>query len=767
MTFKRTSSFSRKKLETSSPSAQEGEALSSSSLTHDSLKDGPLSNPSNHLAPKASSSSSVPMPHSSVLDPQAIKQLPPAQAHHPKASRFFRMSVADHASSVPSSDYASQEVNWKVWGVDVSQASPLDHFDQANCPKCKHNALLVDTTQDSDNHGLFLCLFCQFTGHARQTPKTFRGSFVSAWQQYLFSSTHSVKDWVQEHLSKEKQESVQGLDLYVGFAFTPTHQAHVEDTLSLCLHAPCLDDKEKLRDAYIYHPLHQWFRYDLPAYPLNWHHTEKHGKAILTQDVFDLGSLLHANISNVSCLPPDLDTTLTQSNAWKVLEFMEEGLSDASEIVFLFPQGQNLLEEELARRMGKERCFRVRWDTPSLEYTTQESLESLENVESLPSDQVTEDNPYTLDALPEDLTPEEMVAPPSTEMKEVTSVQQALDVYGLSFVETMIEVATPFPVSGIHELADLDDRFEELYTTGLTPGAETGWPSMDIHYTVKTGQWTLVTGIPGHGKSSWLDALLVNLATLHGWRFGLFSPENQPMERHFASLMEKKIRKPFSKGPTPRISNEEKNQCKRWLNDKFKIILPDEDDGLWTLDAVLNLAKTLVYRYGIRGLVIDPWNELDHARSSHISETTYISECLTKVRRFARLYDIHVWIIAHPTKLEKKSDGKYPVATPYDVSGGAHWRNKADNAISVYRNVDEPDFDVSDIYVQKIRFKEVGSLGVTSLRSDVASGAYIDDIDQSKREYSLRSGTYAPSSSLRLPSPRQYSKQKIAVTHEF
>jgi twinkle protein len=110
--------------------------------------------------------------------------------------------------------------------------------------------------------------------------------------------------------------------------------------------------------------------------------------------------------------------------------------------------------------------------------------------------------------------------------------------------------------------------------------------------------------------------------------------------------------------------------------------------------------------------VIDPWNEVEHLFNG-LSETQYISQELTKIRRFARLNGIHIWIVAHPTKLQKNSQGKYDPPTMYDISGGAHWRNKADNGICVYR-----DFETNqtEIIVQKIRFKEIGKLGSAKLK---------------------------------------------------
>lgn len=55
------------------------------------------------------------------------------------------------------------------------------------------------------------------------------------------------------------------------------------------------------------------------------------------------------------------------------------------------------------------------------------------------------------------------------------------------------------------------------------------------------------------------------------------------------------------------------------------------------MDWVLDRARAAVMRHGIRGLVIDPYNELDHRRPGTQSETEYISQMLTKVKRFAQV----------------------------------------------------------------------------------------------------------------------------------
>ena len=272
---------------------------------------------------------------------------------------------------------------------------------------------------------------------------------------------------------------------------------------------------------------------------------------------------------------------------------------------------------------------------------------------------------------------------------------------------------------------DLD--IETLFERGLQPGLDTGWSSLNRHYSIsqESGELHVLTGIPGHGKSEFLDALMINLAKDEGWNIGLFSPENFPLEYHASKLMEKYVGKPFSDGFKTRMTREESETAKEWLNDHFSFLMPDEND--LTISAILELAKTLVYRRGMRSLVIDPWNEVDHSRPNGMTETEYISQSLTKIRRFARTYNCHVFVVAHPFKMVKLDGKNYPCPTPYDISGSAHWRNKADNCLAVWRDVspENQTFEI-EIHVQKIRKKHIGKLGMVKLEYEYSTGRYQD-----------------------------------------
>lgn len=297
----------------------------------------------------------------------------------------------------------------------------------------------------------------------------------------------------------------------------------------------------------------------------------------------------------------------------------------------------------------------------------------------------------------------------------------ALLKHGKEYLINAIESAKPAPIEGIFYIEDVFDDLIELYQKGEVGGLCAGWPNLDPLYSVRAGDFTVVTGIPSHGKSEWLDDLMVRLAKRHGQRYVICSPENQPLQLHIKKIAEKWTGRPFFEYQNDRMTIPELITACDEMRNHFSFLLPEEP----TIDCILSLARSEVYRNGINGLVIDPWNELEHSRPPSQSETEYISDSLRKMRKFARNNNIHLWIVAHPTKMQKKRGPnneileEYAVPTPYDIAGAAHWRNKADNCITVYRNRED-----TDVHVQKIRIKEVGKIGVAKFKYRVGTGQY-------------------------------------------
>lgn len=261
----------------------------------------------------------------------------------------------------------------------------------------------------------------------------------------------------------------------------------------------------------------------------------------------------------------------------------------------------------------------------------------------------------------------------------------------------------------------------ELYEKGYKRGVSTGWRSMDEYYTVRPGEFTVITGIPGHGKSSWLDNLMVNISRSHGWKWAVFSAENYPVSRHIAGLAEIYSGRPFGPGPTTRMTRSELDISVRWLSQYFRFIRPKEDR--YSLDRIVKIATEI---QDLSALVIDPWNEMDNSRPREMREDEFISVSLTKLRWLARTSGIHVFVVAHPAKYMRQQGQPKPVITLNEIKGASEWYAKADNGISVWR--DEMDTSgATDVHIQKIRFREVGRAGAAvRLYYDRVTGIFTD-----------------------------------------
>ena len=299
---------------------------------------------------------------------------------------------------------------------------------------------------------------------------------------------------------------------------------------------------------------------------------------------------------------------------------------------------------------------------------------------------------------------------------------------GADVLREVIEAAEPYPIRGLHAPDEYREGVLALYRIGRQRALSTGWRCVDQFMTIREGELSVVTGIPGAGKSEFIDALIVNLAESADWRFAICSFENPP-EEHLSKLAEKRARMPFWEGRTPHMGEGDLAKALDWIDERFVFIRTGDDDAP-TLDWILEQARSAVLRYGIRGLVIDPYNEIEHKRPSTMTETEYVSQILGQVKRFAAAHGVHVWFVAHPAKL-RRENGKIPTPTLYDISGSANWGNKADLGVVVHRLTERYPPE-TEVHVRKVRFKSVGKIGKATLRYDPATGCYSDPAEMTE-----------------------------------
>lgn len=287
--------------------------------------------------------------------------------------------------------------------------------------------------------------------------------------------------------------------------------------------------------------------------------------------------------------------------------------------------------------------------------------------------------------------------------------------YGRDSLLQCIANAPETKLEGVFTVSDFEESLDALFENGMQKGVTIGHECFDRLCSFETKRLCVVTGIPGSGKSEFIDEIAERLNMRYGWKFAYFSPENAPLAYHASKLIEKFTGKHFDRS---HLTYPEYREVKDHLESNIFFISPKED---FRIDTILEKAKSLVRRKGIKALVIDPFNRLDD-ESDGMSETKYISRLLDKLTNFAQRNDVLIILMAHPTKQPKNKDGVIEAPTLYDISGSANFYNKTDFGIVVHRNRTEGTVEV---HVQKVKFRHLGEVGTALFKYNLNNGRYV------------------------------------------
>lgn len=289
-----------------------------------------------------------------------------------------------------------------------------------------------------------------------------------------------------------------------------------------------------------------------------------------------------------------------------------------------------------------------------------------------------------------------------------------LQKYGKQSLLKCLQDAPEIKVDGIFTVSDFEQSLDAIFEYGLQKGVTIGHDNFDRLCSFETKRLCVVTGIPGSGKSEFIDEIAERLNMRYGWRFAYFSPENAPLAYHASKLIEKFTGKHFSK---QYLTLGEYKEVKEHIESNFFFIAPKDD---YRVDTILDKAKYLVRRRGIKAVVIDPYNRLED-ESEGQNETKYISKLLDKLTNFAQQHDVLIILMAHPTKMPKNKDSVVEAPTLYDISGSANFNNKADFGIVVHRDRIN---NTVEVHIKKVKFKHLGECGVALFKYNLNNGRY-------------------------------------------
>ena len=292
--------------------------------------------------------------------------------------------------------------------------------------------------------------------------------------------------------------------------------------------------------------------------------------------------------------------------------------------------------------------------------------------------------------------------------------------YGKEELAKRITKARPVPLENVTTFKDIEGEVTDFVTNGFKPGYQIGLSNFDDIFSTYTGQFITVTGIPSSGKSDFVDQMVVGYNANYGWKTAFASPENAPTYLHAHKLMRKVWQDMPRKAD---IGSDKWNQVAEHVNDNFFFI----DMERYTLESVLRKGAELVKRKGIKCLVIDPFNKVRDVDCKTEDVNRYTMEYLTKIEIFAKKYDVLVFIVAHPTKMYKGSDGQIEEPTMYNIKGGGEWYDASYHGILVHRNYEAKTVKAK---VLKVKFQNLGENGAEAhFKWEPKSGCFIPHQD--------------------------------------
>lgn len=294
-------------------------------------------------------------------------------------------------------------------------------------------------------------------------------------------------------------------------------------------------------------------------------------------------------------------------------------------------------------------------------------------------------------------------------------------------------------VEGVYEPQDFFDKVVDLYEQGLPPGHSLGFNGLTTEsgkeiYTIATPSLNVFTGYYGSGKSEFIENIEIIMSRNKGWRWAIFNPETQPPALAIANLVEKFTKMPFGKEihfdssgrPRERLEKDTLLEAQRFVQAHFRFMLPQEKN--FTVDNIIDMSSKLVKTFGIKGLVIDPFNQVEYNKPPQMREDIYIGQSLIKLNTFKRKHDLWIGVAAHPKTPQPNKNGEYPVPSIMALAGGMQFANMLDFGISVHRNKLEVSEPVQ-IHIQKVKFKHWGRLERGLLSFDLATSLYSDAKD--------------------------------------
>jgi len=209
-------------------------------------------------------------------------------------------------------------------------------------------------------------------------------------------------------------------------------------------------------------------------------------------------------------------------------------------------------------------------------------------------------------------------------------------------------------------LEDVKSYFNDDLTSGL------GLPFHKTHtdFRVRSGEVSLVTGYSGHGKSAWLNYVMLHLLQ-----------QQRTMIASFEMLPKQTLGRMCQQTGEAMPNDEYIADFVNKLEKRLYMYDPEgETSAAKVLEVIYFAAETL----GVKLFVIDSLMKCGIASEDYAKQKQFINSLCVSARDLG----VHIFLVAHSRKTSSEDEG----SSKFDVSGSSDITNLVDNVLSVHRN---------------------------------------------------------------------------------
>ena len=206
---------------------------------------------------------------------------------------------------------------------------------------------------------------------------------------------------------------------------------------------------------------------------------------------------------------------------------------------------------------------------------------------------------------------------------------------------------------------------KSYFNDDLTSGLALPFNTTHSDFRVRSGEVSLVTGYSGHGKSAWLNYVMLHLLQ-----------QQKSMIASFEMLPKQTLGR-MCQQTGEAMPNDE--YIESFINKLEKrLYMYDTEGETTTAKRVLEVLYYGAEKLGVKLFVIDSLMKCGIPSEDYAGQKRFVDELCVSARDLG----IHIFLVAHSRKTASEDDG----SSKFDVSGSSDITNLVDNVLSVHRN---------------------------------------------------------------------------------